>query len=380
MFRIFRPILIRFAPKSTTKYKSTIAKRVSKRNRSVNPGVNLQRRILSENEAELKRIDLDSIEADFTNLECSHKDFVEETKAIKEQEQYLIVREKYFKEKYPNFLTWSDKLQIRHLYSTDPEEWCVEKLSHGFPALPEVIKKIVKSSWSKTNPNKIKNHDLSVEKNWDLFKEGKLDLPSELKEHLNKFTSRKMNHFELSAEKKPVIKKIDGEFSEILKSYDRLKNKNKENFECNESEKIQLKKTKKLGGNTMLINSGDLENDKIMKKDNKLVTLSELKNRIGKKSEMGNDLSMEDQLLLRENKIELENVKEIGSIVDISELKNTNYLSTQVKSKKDFKHLEYPEKIIIPKDKFKKGYTYKLNDCFYDCDGLFLYRVPGMEK
>ncbi|XP_022195893.1 uncharacterized protein LOC111053337 [Nilaparvata lugens] len=35
-------------------------------------------------------------------------------------------------------------------------------------------------------------------------------------------------------------------------------------------------------------------------------------------------------------------------------------------------------RIRIPKDKIKKGYLYKVNDCFYTHEGEFLYRVPGM--
>lgn len=39
---------------------------------------------------------------------------------------------------------------------------------------------------------------------------------------------------------------------------------------------------------------------------------------------------------------------------------------------------DYPEKITIPEDKRVEGKIYKVNDCYYDEKGRFLYRVPGM--
>jgi len=52
-------------------------------------------------------------------------------------------------------------------------------------------------------------------------------------------------------------------------------------------------------------------------------------------------------------------------------------LNTQELLKKDY---EYPEKIEIPKEKRGSGMTFRVSDCFYDDDGQFLYRVPGMVK
>ncbi|KAL0270768.1 UNVERIFIED_CONTAM: hypothetical protein PYX00_008066 [Menopon gallinae] len=41
---------------------------------------------------------------------------------------------------------------------------------------------------------------------------------------------------------------------------------------------------------------------------------------------------------------------------------------------------DYPEKITIPKEQRIKGKTYRVKDCYYDDDGTFLYRVPGMAR
>lgn len=43
-----------------------------------------------------------------------------------------------------------------------------------------------------------------------------------------------------------------------------------------------------------------------------------------------------------------------------------------------FSYSIYPNKIEIPEDKYVKGCLYKVKDCFYDDDGKFLYRVPGL--
>ncbi|KAK6631522.1 hypothetical protein RUM44_006049 [Polyplax serrata] len=38
----------------------------------------------------------------------------------------------------------------------------------------------------------------------------------------------------------------------------------------------------------------------------------------------------------------------------------------------------YPQRIKIPRSKRGSGLTFKVKDCYYDDDGQFLYRVPGM--
>lgn len=64
-----------------------------------------------------------------------------------------------------------------------------------------------------------------------------------------------------------------------------------------------------------------------------------------------------------------------------SERFNSNAVSIKQSGKQDtmqFSDNMYPNKIEIPEDKFVKGYLYKVKDCFYDDDGEFLYRVPGL--
>lgn len=107
----------------------------------LDPGINLRKKVLELNE-ELNDIEFDDLESDFMNVHKTHKDHVLEAEANFEKEKFHIVRQKYFKDKQLNFLTWHDKEQIKYLNSSDPEEWTIEKLSEGFPALPGVIKVI----------------------------------------------------------------------------------------------------------------------------------------------------------------------------------------------------------------------------------------------
>ena len=44
------------------------------------------------------------------------------------------------KENYPNFLNWSEKVQIRFLFNSDPTTWSPERLSESFPATIDIIK------------------------------------------------------------------------------------------------------------------------------------------------------------------------------------------------------------------------------------------------
>lgn len=122
---------------------STKAKqfRYRKNRNVVNPGLNLQRKMLKDSPADQIEEDLDveELESDFMNVGMSYDEHMQEMEAMKERQKHFIVKQKYFKQKMPNFLTWNDKQQIKLLHRTDPEEWTVEKLSQSFPALPEVI-------------------------------------------------------------------------------------------------------------------------------------------------------------------------------------------------------------------------------------------------
>lgn len=107
-----------------------------------NPGIQ-KRATLLEDQNEIENInEIDDLESDFMGVGMSYSEHVEEEKFLRERNKRLIVKQKYFKDNYPNFLTWSEKEQIRYLHRTDPNEWTILKLSESFPALPQTIEVI----------------------------------------------------------------------------------------------------------------------------------------------------------------------------------------------------------------------------------------------
>ncbi|XP_030756794.1 neugrin [Sitophilus oryzae] len=342
------------------------------------PGIRSRSRLLEPSE-DIENVDFEELESDFMNVQKSHKDHVEEMKQWREKEKYLIVKQKYFKEKFPNFLTWHDKEQIRYLHNTDSTEWSIEKLSESFPALPDIIEKVVKSKWTKKNDQKIVNHDKTVMSNWAEFKQGKLNnLPDELKVHLQKFSSRSLNlkPFDPKNNQKTIRQASEkvGEFSEIIQSYERLKkNSDGSDQRTRESENIKpLAETKKINK---------------ISKDPYPLTLTQLKEKIRYDISKGKTLSEDEKVIL--NNVTISKTDNINTVVELKPENVTDIVDQRYKTSsdkvgfvkktnKDMSHLKYPERIIIPKKAYVRGYTYKLNDCYYDSDGTFLYRVPGM--
>ncbi|KAJ3665208.1 hypothetical protein Zmor_000714 [Zophobas morio] len=339
--------------------------------RDTDPGISRRKQLLPRLENE-EITDFEELEADFMEVHKLYEQHEKELAQIKEREKYLIVREKYFKEKSPNFLTWHDKEQIRYLHNTEPEEWTIERLSEGFPALPETIKKVVKTNWVKTKQHKITNHDAAVQRNWKLFKQGQMStLPKDLAEHLNKFTNRALNFkpFVLPSSGKNVQVQSEAttsEFADIIKSYKKIKNclLESENTQTNVGNEPPK-------GDTSYAASAPRT---------KSVTLSELQNKLTKLVEAGKNVNEDERHIINSVKPEKEDKISETRLMDLS--KNKYKASTGVrhldKKEKDYSHLNYPDKITIPKSILKKGTIYKLNDCYYDDDGEFLYRVPGM--
>lgn len=200
-------------------------------------------------------------------------------------------------------------------------------------------------------------------------------MPAAVQEHLNKFTNRALNFTRfvnpanekaLKVPEKPVE---EGSFSEIIASYEKLKNNNKSEVKESSEEFI----------------SDDFDINKLkIRRNTKPITLSQLTDDLKRKKWLNDgDLQQHEELLLQtvgDKKVAVEKnqtaIDEFNAILDIT--KDSQVSVKVVKNSRDLSHLIYPEKIKIPKKHYKKGHTYKLNDCFYDSDGIFLYRVPGM--
>lgn len=71
---------------------------------------------------------------------------------------------------------------------------------------------------------------------------------------------------------------------------------------------------------------------------------------------------------------------ESESVITRSENENVS-LDTYVKERNSYMDADfnYTKRIKIPKNVYKKGMTYRIRDCYYDYDGEFLYRVPGLK-
>lgn len=129
---VLRNIALRSSVSVKLKHHWSVSK--SKRD----PGIKGRAKLLEPSELEEVE-NIDDLESDFMDIHKSHKQYLRDVEAQNERLKYLIVKRKYFKQKFPNFLTWHDKEQIKYLHTTDPEEWTIDRLSESFPALPEVI-------------------------------------------------------------------------------------------------------------------------------------------------------------------------------------------------------------------------------------------------
>uniref|UniRef100_A0A182PSF8 Uncharacterized protein n=1 Tax=Anopheles epiroticus TaxID=199890 RepID=A0A182PSF8_9DIPT len=343
-----------------------------------NPGIDRRAALLPEDAKPSEYESLEDSEANFHQVHQSHKQFEVEQAQYRDRLQTWIVGNKYFKTKQLNFLTWSEKEQIRYLHSFDPEEWNIDKLTESFPADRYTIAKIVKTKWQPKDVKRMERHDAAVKENWQMFRSGRIrNIDPGFAQHLQKFMQRdmdKVGHWQPKMETKPLyeIRALpEGEFSAIVTSCKKYQTKEKdkesqqtllgEESDHSEDGQPQLSHHAPKQDTFLL---GDVHNTQH-------VTLAEIKRR-GELTYPSTERSVEDS-----SKLELDT-----GIVDKLENLHKKYetapyaesqFDTDDARKEDIKEL-----IKIPKKLYKKGGTYQLDDCFYDDDGEFLYRVPGM--
>lgn len=378
--------------------------------------------------------DFGDYEADFTNLDKVHREHESEIEARKERLAYLIVRRKYFKptEKM-NFLTFAEKEQIRNLHKDDPIEWPIERLVESYPATYEIITKVIRSKWTPKNMKRVVKHDASVRETWKSFNDGKInELPPEFVEHLKKFSNRSFDSAN-SAYTNTINDQLQfqfpkpkrSEFQHIINSLPKLKEKPVE-IEKNEGVKKAILISDQKSSKTLLPpTTGDTYvYGKVLSK--KLKKFDDLKwNKKSKKADStpaktpqicGPDESVIDNapekhvesitnnrlakkevhgaqspppLSQIERHAAVKNPSGTGVVVDMSassrfdaskhiQKYNTRTVTVAPTDPGKLKVQEYRERVYIPRKVYKRGATYKINDCFYDDDGEFLYRVPGL--
>ena len=334
--------------------------------RVADPGIRNRLKLFSEDFMDNDPETIESMESDFMNVHEAHKKFEHEHKRHKDKIASRIVGQKYFNEKSLNFLTWSEKEQIRMLNKKDPEEWSADKLSESFPADPLAISKIIRNYWQPKDESRIQQHDESVRKNWAMFKQGEIEVEPILADHLQKFAHRNFNEVakpkmnrKLGVE---IPKPQSNEFSSIITSCSKYSEENevKDEHLQLESNEYQFPDRPRNPESDSVILKGKFTNT------TKWMPLSEYQ-------KYSPDIALhEEKNIVKppENQVNLKNIKKI---------ENASLVSLSFDESKVFKSLEIQEQIKVPKNQWKKGQTYKVNDCFYDDDGEFLYRVPGLK-
>lgn len=370
-------------------------------------GMRIQQAVMGDVD-ELEQDPEMTYDADFNKLDQTYNEHKNEMELKKEQLKYYVIKSRYFKSKQqPNFLTWAEKEQIRFLNKDDPDAWTPERLSESFPAVKDVIIKVLKANWTPSSMKRIEKHDENVRNNWKLYKNGEMKgLDAELQNHLKKFTNRQFDSSKNAYMQTkndqiqfqfPVPK--SKEFTQIITSCKKMTQKIS-------SEKSQISMEKK---QPLLIDDKlDKALIKVPKEYRKEeITFDELIKATGtlntaKNDEMllnvstPNEEASLDSNIMPSNSVELTssrvediaNIKETteNKVIDLTSVdKNSNQIqkyaskkSGLTTSKKEILP-KIQHRIQIPKRLHKKYAVYKLYDCFYDDKGIFMYRVPGLE-
>lgn len=382
-----------------------------------------------DNFEEMDQEDSEIYDSDFMTIDTSYKNKIREDKRIQEQLKRRIVKSKVFKEIEPNFLTYVEKDQIKKLHENNPKEWTPEKLSESFPALPETIKKILKIKWIPKSVERILQYDNKVIENWKQLKTGKLVVNDTLKQHLMKFKDRKIHLCDKETLMNFIPPKIElpkpksSFFSNIIKnSTDKESiienkllissqnniNKDKKNFNVTEKKDIKFKET----NDSMNI----CETRKYNTKEKTLLFEEFIKNKLNNPSEISHeekialmniykkyvesknseDVSFnvmnnikKDAIIEKKDISTTKTLSDKNSILNIktdefkvaTKLNNDISLDTYIKERNSFMetNVEYFKRIKIPQNVYKQGMTYRIKDCYYDDDGEFLYRIPGLK-
>ena len=341
----------------------------------------------------------------------------------------LIAKRKYFTSKDPPMLTWSEKEKIRQLNKENPEDWPIERLAESFPATEETIVKVLSAKWKPKSVKIVQRYDERVKKNWALFRAGKLPVDDDLRQHLEKFMNRKIRPTDTEIIAKTIIKQKpvfpqpkSTLFSDIIQGYLNALPKT-ENPEIKDTEPSNsVKKITEGSSPTPL--TGTLTKRLAQTFKYKSVTFDEfIKTKVDQISATTKNLTPEDREFVDEFKrrntetykekslafentlvlesdnatgAELEKIeKNLPSVPlksriqvpkptaeDLKMIEEKSKLETGIiarKNRPDVSEENFPMWIKIPRQQYKNGVTYRVQDRYYDDDGEFLYRVPGLK-
>lgn len=276
----------------------------------------------------------------------------------------------------------------------------------------------------------IVRYNEKVIQNWENFKSGQLALNPALTEHLMKFKHRKLSLTETSLEKfvPPKLelpKPRSSFFRSIVNDSTNVEETTKSQLDSkniNQSDKSQCKMIKKDSVNVSDKNIYGKHLDKEasnVKNHNRRGQALSFDEFLKQKINNLNEMAPEEKITLMETykrhtdstslspdtlnnnakdvtieKRSSKTIKKNSSDRNELAIKETNTesemltqanatctsLDTFVKEHVSYMETDcnYVKKIRIPKNVYKAGMTYRINDCYYDDDGEFLYRVPGL--
>ncbi|XP_037946505.1 uncharacterized protein LOC119678634 [Teleopsis dalmanni] len=370
--------------------------------RKANPGIGHQLELDVDQHLTDDPEDFENMESDFYEVHKTHRQHEEEMKQQREHVRHLMVKHKYFREqKLPNLLTYAEKEQIRLLHTRDPEEWSVERLTESFPATEDIIKKILSAKWRPRSTKRIREHDEAVIRNWEQLRANKEEmqkLPAELREHLKKFVNRKpadlIDTYDNIPTRLEIPKPKGNEFVSIITTCHKYAEKEPEPPvpQLNAPKENKFKNFNEL--------QKEAEDETYLMdtvKDKRYMRIHELKQKKLSPYELSQAMENENTELEKKAAEYLDNTSGTGilphntpssAVTGTSESSTSDFNYVQkfesseiVVSPEDrqrFEMFTIKERIYIPRKLWRKGATFKVEDCYYDDDGEFLYRVPGM--
>ncbi|TMW50146.1 hypothetical protein DOY81_004771 [Sarcophaga bullata] len=373
-----------FLMQTSRKFSTTTSLLVKHFSKRSNPGLGYQISAI-EDAADIIKSDPEGfgdLESDLMEAHKSHRQHELEVKKQNDKIRQSIVERKYFrKEPLPNLLTYAEKEQIKYLHSGDKDEWTIEKLAESFPASVETIRKILKSHWTPLSAKRILAHDATVFRNWERFKKGeyKTKMSTELQNHLEKFADRSPADLKLLQDptkalpKKQWQKPISNEFSSLL-TLQSARDQIKESSALTTGDKPE-NINQQHSDDTYLL--GKIENKKPM-------TMKELRDSLAQSNS-----NLESNTLIKEPTHEINHINDTGIVkgnLDSLKLRSLDYTekfaTTEIvineSDSKKYGISATKERIHIPRKLWRKGFTYRVYDSYYDDDGEFLYRIPGM--
>jgi neugrin len=308
---------------------------------------------------------MESLEPDFMNVHEAHKQFEQEEQRFRETVPRFIVGRKYFKTNGANFLTWSEKEQIRNLHEQNETEWTPDKLSQSFPADPATISKLIRNRWHPRDEMRVYKHDESVMKNWESFKRGELEVEPVLEQHLQKFAQRDFKSLRKPTTNKKlgveIPKPVSTEFSNIIKSCKKYADK----------EQPEQKNLLQLGSN-----APKFPDQRPKNRDQDSVLLTGIKKTTMKGMTLSEFQKYSPDIVSKDD-VEPVFARDALSFKSVKNVEKD--LTTLEIDSKLYERLRIEDHIEIPRQFWKRDQTYKVGDCFYDDDGEFLYRVPGLK-